>query len=188
MVVPAHSSQLQPAAYKWTSRLKNNSQRSRKLNSNSSFQMHWHYCMSLFCFMHSRIWPGLKVYFLCLFFTLCSCNHLCAVTQSIFYLFLMCQPIGWSSFITMVTTFVARDSWGPSECSDAAHHHPISISQAGDTEMRVGVDWLSASEWQILSLCAYTVCRVTVQIKLFSHSSDNITIITYLSRTTVHSF
>lgn len=72
--------------------------------------------------------------------------HICTATQSIFYFSLRSQPIGWSSLVTMVTTFVPGDSWGPSECNKEAHHHPISLSQAGDTEMRVGVGWLSDYE------------------------------------------
>lgn len=72
--------------------------------------------------------------------------HLGALTQFIFYFSLRSQPNGWSSFVTVVTIFVQGDSWGPSECIEAAHHHLISLSQPGDTERRVGVGGLSAYE------------------------------------------
>lgn len=57
------------------------------------------------------------------------------------------QPIGLPRLVTAIATLIPADSPGPSECSEAAHHHLISLfSGGGDAEMRVGVGWLSAYE------------------------------------------
>lgn len=99
---------------------------------------------------------GDNLHFLSLTYYLTIIFLLCTVTQS------RNRLIGRSYFVTMITTFIPGDSWGPSECSEAAHHHVISLSQAGETEMRMGVGWISL--WITNTfMCAY---RAAVQLWL----------------------